>query len=218
MADGAYDRAATYDAILARNPSARFIVPPCKGAVPGPTATISPTQRDLHVLAIDEHGRMNWQKASGYNKRSKVEAAISRYKRVIGDALKSRHDARRATEVAIAVKSLNRMNELGRAKFIRIGMIEAASTFKHASQKPPCNKVARRRGAWSRRYFSRGKCAVAGHRVVKRHGSYADVEFNRSRSRPDCDNSWRIAGRGWKSVGFIRRCAHAERAADLRID
>jgi hypothetical protein len=30
MADGAYDRAATYDAILARNPSARFIVPPCK--------------------------------------------------------------------------------------------------------------------------------------------------------------------------------------------
>ena len=34
MADGAYDRAATYDAILARNPSARFIVPPCKGLSP----------------------------------------------------------------------------------------------------------------------------------------------------------------------------------------
>jgi len=30
---------------------------------------------------------MNWQKASGYNTRSKVEAAISRYKRVIGDTL-----------------------------------------------------------------------------------------------------------------------------------
>jgi hypothetical protein len=77
--------------------------------VPGSTATISPTQRDLHVLAVAEHGRMNWQKASGYNKRSKVEAAISRYKRVIGDALKSRHDAHRATEVAIAVKSLSRL-------------------------------------------------------------------------------------------------------------
>jgi hypothetical protein len=63
MADGAYDRTATYDAILARNPFVRFIVPPCKGAVPGPTATISPTQRDLHILAVDEHGRMNWQKA-----------------------------------------------------------------------------------------------------------------------------------------------------------
>jgi len=119
-ADGAYDRAATYDAILARNPSARFIVPPCKGSVPGPTATISPTQRDLHVLAVDEHGRMNWQKASGYNTRSKVEAAISRYKRVIGDTLKSRHDTRRATEVAIAIKSLNRINQLGRALFTRI--------------------------------------------------------------------------------------------------
>src|SRR5271168_1269025 len=51
MADGTYDRTATDDAILARNSFARFIVPPCKGAVPGPTATISPTQRDLHILA-----------------------------------------------------------------------------------------------------------------------------------------------------------------------
>jgi len=44
---------------------------------------------------------------------------LSRYKRVIGDALKSRDDDRRTTEVAIAVKSLNRMNELGCAKFVR---------------------------------------------------------------------------------------------------
>jgi len=44
---------------------------------------------------------------------------MSRYKRVISDALKSRHDDRRTTEVAIAVKSLNRMIELGRAKFVR---------------------------------------------------------------------------------------------------
>jgi hypothetical protein len=43
MADGAYDRAATCDAILAQNPFARFIIPPCKGAVPGPAAIISPT-------------------------------------------------------------------------------------------------------------------------------------------------------------------------------
>jgi len=120
MADGADDRTATYDAILARNPLTRFIVPPCKGAVPGATATSSPTQRDLHVVAVLEHGRMNWQEASGYTTRSKVEAAISRYKRVIGDTLKSRHDARRATEVAIAIKSLNRMNGLGRAHFVRV--------------------------------------------------------------------------------------------------
>ena len=63
---------------------------------------------------------MNWQKTSGYNKRSKVEAAISRYKRVIGDTLKSSNDARRATEVAIAVKSLNRMRDLGQALCSRV--------------------------------------------------------------------------------------------------
>ena len=45
---------------------------------------------------------------------------MSRYKRVIGDTLKSRGDARRVTEVAIAVKSLNRMRELGQAKFVRV--------------------------------------------------------------------------------------------------
>ena len=62
---------------------------------------------------------MNWQKTSGDNKRSRVEAVISRYKPVIGDNLTSRHDARRTTEVAIAVKSPTRMNEPGRAKFSR---------------------------------------------------------------------------------------------------
>ena len=62
---------------------------------------------------------MNWQKASGYNKRSKVEAALSRYKRVIGDALRSREDSRRLCEVKIAVKALNRMLELGRPVCIR---------------------------------------------------------------------------------------------------
>ena len=43
MADGAYDRASVLDAVLVRNPSARFVVPPCKGAVTGPTAATSPT-------------------------------------------------------------------------------------------------------------------------------------------------------------------------------
>jgi hypothetical protein len=40
-----------------------------------------------------------------------VEAAISRYKRVIGDALRFRTVSRQATEVAIAVNVLNRMLE-----------------------------------------------------------------------------------------------------------
>jgi len=63
---------------------------------------------------------MGWQKASGYNLRALAEAAISRYKRVIGDALRSHTDGRQATEVAIAVNTLNRMLALGHPESIRI--------------------------------------------------------------------------------------------------
>ena len=41
------------------------------------TARTAPTQRDSHIRSINEHGRMNWQKTSGSNRRSKVEAAIA---------------------------------------------------------------------------------------------------------------------------------------------
>jgi hypothetical protein len=63
---------------------------------------------------------MAWQKASGYNWRALVEADISRYKRVIGDTLRPRTDARRATEIGIAVRALNRMLKLGRPESVRI--------------------------------------------------------------------------------------------------
>ncbi len=120
MADGAYDNTAAHDVIIARNPHALFIVPPCKGAVAGSTAATSPSQKDQHVLDINAHGALKSAEGGGYNRRANVEAAISRYKRVIGDTLKSRDDARRVTEVAIAVKSLNRMRELGQAHFGRV--------------------------------------------------------------------------------------------------
>jgi hypothetical protein len=63
---------------------------------------------------------MGWQKASGYNCRALVEAAISRWKRVIGDALRSRTDARQATEVVITTNVLNRMLDLGRPEWVRL--------------------------------------------------------------------------------------------------
>jgi hypothetical protein len=69
---------------------------------------------------IGERGRMAWQKASGYNLRAKVEASISRYKRVIGDALRSRTRETEVSEVAIAAAALNRMLVLGRPNYIRI--------------------------------------------------------------------------------------------------
>jgi hypothetical protein len=52
--------------------------------------------------------------------RAKVEVAIGRYKRVIGDVLRSRSDETEATEVAIRAVALARMLECGRPNYVRI--------------------------------------------------------------------------------------------------
>jgi Transposase DDE domain len=119
IADGADDRSAVFDAVLASNPDDihRFTM---QRSCAWTNVATSLTQSDRHVPWVEERGRMNWRNSSGYNKRSKVEAAINRYKRVVGDTLKSRDVSHRETEVAIAVKSLNRMRDLGRAICARV--------------------------------------------------------------------------------------------------
>ena len=119
-ADGAFDRDDVYAGIVGRHPDVAVVVPPRSSAVPSATAETAPTQRDRHLEVIAERGRMGWQKASGYNWRALIEADISRWKRVIGDALRSHTDGRQATEAAIAVDVLNRMLELGRPEYVRI--------------------------------------------------------------------------------------------------
>ncbi len=96
-----------------------MVVSPRANAVPSDTAETAPTQRDRHLQHVAEHGRMAWQRASGYTTRARAEAAIGRFKQVIGDAMRSRTDERRATEVDIAVHALNRMVELGRPNYVR---------------------------------------------------------------------------------------------------
>jgi Transposase DDE domain len=119
-ADGAFDRDDVYAEVVARHPDASVIVPPRSGAVPSDMAETEPTQRDRHIAVIAEHGRMGWQKRSGYNFRALVEADVARWKRVIGDALCSQTDGRQTTEVAIAAGVLNRMLELGRPEYVRM--------------------------------------------------------------------------------------------------
>ena len=50
-----------------------MIVPPRRDARPSATAETVPTQRDCHIQAINERGRMAWQRDSGYNVRARVE-------------------------------------------------------------------------------------------------------------------------------------------------
>ena len=118
--DGAYDQDNVYTDVTTRHSEAAVIVPPRANAVPSETAETAPTQRDCHLQCIAERGRMGWQKASSYNDRALVEADISRWKRVIGDGLRSQTDGRQATEVLIAANVLNRMLELGRPEYVRI--------------------------------------------------------------------------------------------------
>ena len=118
--DGAYDQEGVSTAIAERHPEAAVIVPPRSTAVPSKTAEAAPTQRDRHLQFIAKHGRMAWQKASGYTTRARAETAIGRFKQVIGDGLRSRTERRRATEVEVAVHALNRMLDLGRPTYIRI--------------------------------------------------------------------------------------------------
>jgi Transposase DDE domain len=56
--DGAYDQDKVYRAIAARHPDAAVIVPPRTTAVPSAAAETAPTQRDLHLQTIAQHGRM----------------------------------------------------------------------------------------------------------------------------------------------------------------
>jgi len=118
-ADGAYDQDRVYAGVAERHPEAAVVVPPRANAVPSDTAESAPTQRDGHLQHIARHGRMSWQSASGYNRRARVEAAINRWKQVIGDELRAHTDERRATEVAVAVQALNRMLDFGRPSYVR---------------------------------------------------------------------------------------------------
>jgi hypothetical protein len=84
---------------------------------------------------------MGWQTRSGYTRRALVEASISRFKRVIGDALRSRTDRRRATEIAIAMAALNGMLELGRPKST-VPPKQRHGVGSVRSPADPCNMVA----------------------------------------------------------------------------
>ena len=117
--DGGYDRDGVHAEVAERHPAAAVIVPPRATAVPSDTATTAPTRRDRHLRVVAAHGRRGWRERSGCTGRSKAEATIARWERVIGDDLRSREDECRATEVDVAVQALDRMLGLGRPSYAR---------------------------------------------------------------------------------------------------
>lgn len=109
-ADGGYDGEPVYQAVASRpgQPPA-VIIPPRSSAVPEAQADTPPSQRDRHIELIRDKGRMGWQKATGYGKRSLAGTGIGRYKAAIGPRLRARTLPSQQGEVALAVGVLNRM-------------------------------------------------------------------------------------------------------------
>ncbi len=114
IGDGIYDQDPVYTAVEDHSPGARVIVPPRKDAVLSPTGTTSPTQRDQHLLDIQQDGQFDWKRTSGYYAQSHAENAFSRFKRTFGGGLRAKRDEAQEREASLACELLNRMRELGR--------------------------------------------------------------------------------------------------------
>ncbi len=94
-------------------------IPPPKTAILSPGAAKDPTARDRDIAKIATCGRMAWQKATGYNQRSRSETLMGRWKAVIRPKLKARGFETQKTETQIGARVLNRMTKLGRPRFER---------------------------------------------------------------------------------------------------
>jgi len=118
IADGAYDGDPTSALLTDRfGVGVEIIIPPPNTAVLSPDADGNPMLRDQRIAEIRTGGRMAWQASTGYNQRSRGETQMGRWKMVIGRNLKTRNFPTQKTEAKIGVNILNKMTELGRAKF-----------------------------------------------------------------------------------------------------
>ena len=122
VADGAYDGEPVYQAIAGHqpNPPPDIVIPPRASAVLSTENAEAQSQRDRHIRLITEKGRMAWQKATGYGRRSLAETAVGRYKGIIGPKLRARGLPAQQGEVAVAAEVLNRMIRVAKPVSTRV--------------------------------------------------------------------------------------------------
>lgn len=125
-ADGAYDRWHVHR-LLAYPPTKQgapieAIIPPCDHA------QIKKSKRryrhiearNQRVQQMKKSGRKKWKLQSGYHRRSLVETAMARFKRIIGPQLQAREWTRQQVEVQIGCAILNRVTHLGMPQSYKI--------------------------------------------------------------------------------------------------
>ncbi len=124
IANGAYDGAPVTQAIRAARPPnspQKVVIPPGTSSIPAIGEPHGGTERERHAAEIAAHGRMAWQRRHGYGKRSLVETAISRIKRINGGRLTSKAFGSQQNEVALHVKIANRNMVIARPVSERVG-------------------------------------------------------------------------------------------------
>jgi hypothetical protein len=92
----------------------KIIIPPGKPSIPAKGEPHGGTERERHAAEIAARGRMAWQRRYGYGKRSLVETAISRIKRINGGRLASRTFGSQRNEIALHIKIANRAMTIAR--------------------------------------------------------------------------------------------------------
>jgi hypothetical protein len=113
-ADSAYDAKAVYQAVEdhREHRSPRVLIPPKKNAridLKSPALG----ERNRNIRSRTRLGKRSWHTKSGYSKRSKGETAFSRYKTILGPAMRARGLAAQRVEARIGCQILNTMTALG---------------------------------------------------------------------------------------------------------
>jgi len=112
--DGGYDTKTCHEKIIGKG--AEPIIPPRRrGRLNEPPWAAKRNKAILEIMGLgnDDVGRSTWKKLKGYHKRSLVETAFSRYKRMLGGDLYSRKMESQEIESQIKCLVLNKMTKLG---------------------------------------------------------------------------------------------------------
>ena len=116
-ADAAYDTRGIYEAAGARG--ATVVIPPTRTATVSGRRPRSPA-RDRTIRQVQQAGRRQWKKDSGYHQQARMENAFFRYKLIIGESLRARSRAGQETEAILACNILNQMTQLGRRRTLSV--------------------------------------------------------------------------------------------------